>query len=201
LVLFTAIIGHSLNQEEIFTAADFLNSIQPEIQPCLSILHEHLTSMDHPTHWQWGHINQPIQWQWTVREGHSLYEDFQRHGIVYLDATELFWAKVSKHLFEFGCWSIIKWSRFLREPKASEGLRCLCRRLAKAFDSRLIVYVPDSGGPPSGAGGLLYCEAGIEEVVTWLQMNCGPPANTLEEIFPEGAEVVNQNGYFIETAS
>jgi hypothetical protein len=32
-------------------------------------------------------------------------------------------------------------------------------------------------------------------------MNCGPPANTLEEIFPEGAEVVNQNGYFIETAS
>lgn len=190
MVLFTAIIGHSFSEEKVPSAADFLNSIRSEIQSCLPMLHEHLGSRD-----------VQIRWQWAVREGHSQYEDFQNYGVVYLDEADMFWARVSRHLFCLYCCSVIRWWQFLREPLANEGLRCLCRNLARALNSKLVVYVPDSGGPPSGVSDLLYCGAGIEEVVTWLQTNCGPPAKTLGEIFPEGVDVVADNGYFIESVS
>ena len=110
----------------------------------------------------------------------------------------LYYARISEHIFCLYCCSIIRWSEFLREPLANEGLRCLCKSLAKAFDSELIIYVPDSGGPPSGVSDLLYSRAEIEEAVIWLQTNCGPPAKTIEAIFPEGADVVSENGYYIE---
>ena len=188
MVLFTAIIGHSFNEEKIFATADFLNSTRPEVQHCLAILHEHLISK----HGQ-------VPWQWTIREGHSLHEDFQTNGVIVLDETNMFSTRVSKRLMCL--YSTIRWSQFLREPVVNNGLRCLSNILASALDSKVIIYVPDSGGPPSGVSDLLYCEAGIEEAVMWLQTNCGPPAKTFEEIFPETADVVNENGYFIEFAA
>jgi len=157
------------------------------MQPCLSVLQEYWISKD-----------QPIKWRWAIREGHSPYKDLQNHGVIYLDAEEMFWARVSRHLFYLACCSSIRWWQFLREPVANEGLRCLCRNLAKAFDSDLVIYVPDSGGRPGSVSDLLYSEAGIQDAVTWLQTNCGPPAHTSYDIFPEGADVVNENGYFIE---
>ena len=144
MVLFTAIIGHSFNEEKILASADFLNSIRPEVQQCLPILHEHLVSKD-----------MQVQWRWAVREGHSPHEDFHTNGVVELDETDMFWATVSRRLLCLYCSSIIRWSQFLREPLAKEGLSCLCKSLARVLDSKLIIYVPDSGGPPSGVSDLL----------------------------------------------
>ncbi|MGE3388090.1 MAG: hypothetical protein AB7K41_15275 [Bdellovibrionales bacterium] len=187
MVLFNGIIGHSFNEDEILAIAEFLNSIKPDVQPCLSFLQKYIA----PEYAQ-------IDWQWATREGHASYEHFQVNWNVVVDEGNMFSAKISKRLFCLQCGYLIRWSEFLREPLATEGLRCLCRTLAKILGSESIIYVPDSGGPPSGVSGLLYSDAGIKDAVGWLQTNCGPPAETILSIFPDGAKVIDENGYYLE---
>ena len=53
-------------------------------------------------------------------------------------------------------------------------------------NSRLIIYLPDSGFPPAQASDFLYDGARLVEIVRWLESHVGPPMES-GKLFDEAA--------------
>ncbi|MBA2734634.1 MAG: hypothetical protein H0U54_17370 [Acidobacteria bacterium] len=181
---FTAAVNHNLDGEHIYSLPELLNSDWHRVQHFLPIIEGYPVPG-----------SSPDKWQWREDEAGSIRETIRNHGTIMIEGHE-FHGFVSKRVFQI-CHGV-RWWPFLMERTVRNKLRGVCRHIGSALGSNQIIYLPDAFYKPEGALGLVYEGKGIEEMIDWLNTNCGPPAQTIESIYQEDDQGGSGDGYYID---
>jgi len=181
---FTAVVNHNLDEHDIHTLPDLLNSTWHAVEPFLPIAEGYPVPGSSQAKWQWGEY-----------DGGFNLERLHDHGTITVEGHE-FHGIVSERMFRV-CPSVRWWS-FLTEQTVRDKLRRVCRHTASVLGSNEILYVPSGFLKPEGAIGLMYEGKAVEEMIVWLLENCGPPVQSIESIYRGELESWNADGYYIE---
>jgi len=137
------------------------------------------------------------RWEWSrdVIYG-SLEEQFRDGRYLTLDGPLAFSLIFGTRLFEVYHWT--RWPGFLTEQDVRELLRRTCFYFGRTLGASKVIYLPDSEFGVSGAHDFLWDGKTMEDVETWLQTNCGPPAAHIPDIYTEHNGIYEADGYYVE---
>jgi hypothetical protein len=180
-VNFTAFFSHSFDQEELSNVEDFLNRAWTRVGKFLPVLDGYPISG---------------QWKWEKGYGNSVIDELHKYPVAHFDGPECFRAMLSPRLFSVS--HLARWHTFITNTEVRNRLRGVCLELASSLNSPCVIYLPDSGSFSSSAHGLMYEDAKLLEVIDWLWLNCGPPADSIQAIYPNDYDPKRGEGYFIE---
>jgi hypothetical protein len=183
---FTAILDHQLNWQELYALPERLNKYWNLPNQLQSWVSEHVRSES--THWEW---------ELNVKYSNAAEELFEV-GYLYLDGPHGFWARVFKQAIEIT--HLARWWSFLDEDDVQNGLRTAIKMIAKIARSEHILYLPDSSFPPSLASDILYEGGNINDMLTWLKSEVGPPFSDPQVFIKKGTNDWDERGWFMERA-
>jgi hypothetical protein len=181
---FTAVVNHNLDEHDVHTLPDLLNSTWHTIEHILPIIEGYPVPGSSPAKWQWGEYDGGFSLERLHNYGTIMVQGHEFHGIV------------SERVFRV-CHGVRWWS-FLSEQTVRDKVRGVCRHIASLLGSSQIIYLPDGFLKPEGAIGLMYEGKAAEEMIDWLLENCGPPVPSIESIYRGDLESWNAHGYYIE---
>ena len=184
---FTALVNHNLNEQDIHTLPDLLNSAWHIIESLLPVIEGYPVPG-----------SSPAKWQWNERDGGFSLERLHNHLSIMVEGHE-FHGRVSERMFklEHG----VKWWPFLSDQTVRDKLRRVCRHIALVLGANQVIYLPGGFLKPEGAISLMYEGKGVEEMIEWLLKNCGPPIQDIKSIYRGEIESWNGDGYYIERLS
>lgn len=182
---FTAVVNHNLDEHDVHTLPDLLNSAWHAIEHLLPIIEGYPVSGPSST-----------KWQWNEREGKFTLERLHRRKTMMVKGSE-FDGLVSERVFRL-CHAVRWWS-FLTDQAVRDKLLRVSQHIASVLGSSQIIYLPDGFLKPEGALGLMYegKAVGVEEMSGWLLENCGPPVQSVKSIYRGDIESWDPNGYYI----
>lgn len=183
-VNFTALFGHSFDQQELSNIEGFLNRSWVKPNSFLPILDGYPTAGE---------------WKWESRYGISVADDIRQHGVARFFGPECFLGYLGRSLFSIR--HLAKWHTFATDYEINSKLRNVCLELAASLHSPCVIYLPDSGWILSNAHDFTYEDVKLSAVIDWLSVNCGPPAESIQSIYPNDFDPNCGNGYFIEQVS
>jgi len=158
---FTALIDHKLTGAELVGLPDRVNAswrLPTELEAWVA---KYLRGG--PIRWEWKHGASPS------RVNAELIE----RGFVGLDGPDGFHGRVLPHAIELV--HLARWWSFLYEPDVRAGLELACRGVASVVETEHILYLPDNLAPASAGSDVLYAGGTVQDVLSWLQSNVGPP--------------------------
>jgi len=181
---FTAVVNHNLDEHDIHTLPDLLNTTWHTIEHILPIIEGYPVSG-----------SSPAKWQWSEYHGGFSFERLLNHNTISVNGHE-FHGCASDRVFRVS--HGVRWRSFLTDQVVRDKLRSVCRHLASVLGSNQIIYLPSGFYKPEGAISLMYEGKGVEEMIDWLLKNCGPPAQSIESIYRQEHESWVPDGYYIE---
>jgi hypothetical protein len=94
----------------------------------------------------------------------------------------------------------IRWRNFLLDSEIQLKLREVCYELMQTMKSQFVIYVPDNAVKESAILDFLWEDENkdIFFMRDWLLNNCGPPKNSIKEIYKEYEDYWESDGYFID---
>jgi hypothetical protein len=186
MVNFSALFGHQLPIGLILQGNELLNKHWEQAQTFLPVLE-----------------GLPIPsstfelWKWSNRWEPTPVKELTKYKTITFDGPDSFNLKFKENTVEL--WHMVRWYQFLTDDSISTKLRGVCEFLASVLKTELVIYLPESAYKPSTVYDLVYEGATIEQVIEWLQTNCGNPAKRLIDIYPNDTDPERGNGYFIDT--
>jgi hypothetical protein len=115
-----------------------------------------------------------IRWEWKRAASPSLVNaELIEEGSVWLDGPDGFSGRVWPHAIELV--HLARWWSFLYEPDVRAGLELACREVAAVVQAQHILYLPDNLAPPSAGADVLYAGGTVQDALSWLKSNVGPP--------------------------
>ena len=184
-VNFVALMGHNLDEEELYALPMLLNSTWSQAQQFLPVL-EGLPAPG----------SAPDEWRWHNTGNISLADELKRVGRITMDSPDCFIGHVGMRSLDI--YHLARWWSFLTDEAVRRKLQGACRHIAVTLGSARIAYIPDSSYKPELARGLINEGKTIDEIVEWLRANCGPPAADIGLILRQGEEGWNGSGYYVE---
>jgi hypothetical protein len=181
---FTAVINHNLDEHDLHTLPDLLNSTWRTVEPFLPIIEGYPVP---------GYS--PAKWQWTEYDGGFSLERLHRNGAIPIDSHE-FGGGAGERVFSV--YHAVRWWSFLDEQTVRDKLRRVCRHIASVFGSDQIIYLPSAFLKPEGAISLMHEGKAVEDMIEWLLENCGPPIQDVESIYRGDLKSWDANGYYVE---
>jgi hypothetical protein len=160
---FTAIVDFRVSEVELSTLPDHLNGAWRLPDILAPWVAEHVCAGS--TRWAWKREMPAI----------SVADEIRAERRVWLDGPDGFHGRVFQHALELG--HLARWWSFLYEPGMRVGLELACRNIAATVGAEHIVYIPDSGRPPSLATELLYEGGTVSEMLRWLRSEVGAPVS------------------------
>lgn len=151
---FTAVVNHNLNEHDIHTLPDLLNSTWSTVEHLLPII------AGYPVPG-----SSPAKWQGREQDSGFSLERLHDHGTIGIEGHE-FHGRVSERVFRV-CHGVSWWS-FLSEQTVRDKLRRVCRHTASVLGSDQIIYLPDGFLKPEGAIGLMHEGKAVEKMIDWL---------------------------------
>src|SRR4030095_4665752 len=118
---FTALVNHNLNEHNIHTLPDLLNSSWSTVEHLSPIIEGYPVP-----------CSSPAKWQWREQDGGFSLERLHNHGTLMVEAHE-FHGFVSERVFQL-CHGVRWWS-FVSEQTVRDKLRRLCRHIASVLRS------------------------------------------------------------------
>ncbi|WP_139997488.1 hypothetical protein [Paenibacillus paridis] len=96
-----------------------------------------------------------------------------------------------------------RWLTFILNDSETDfrgHLRNVAYELTRYFHSTFAIYVPDSGVKESAIMDFFWDDENksIDYMKEWLLTNCGEPKREIEDIFQDGGDYWESDGYFID---
>lgn len=160
---FTAVVDHRLSEVELSALPDHLNGSWQLPASLAAWVAKYVCAGS--TRWEWK----------RQMPSRSLAEELRAERRIWLDGPDGFHGRVFQHAFELG--HLARWWSFLHEPEVRAGLEGVSRNIASTLGAEHIVYIPDSGRPPSLATELLREGGRVSDVLRWLHSDVGAPVS------------------------
>jgi hypothetical protein len=178
---FTAYLGHSLKENEIFEFMNILNT--SDLKAINDFIKQFLPYNPNDK-----------ELTWKVKE-------FRLEGTISLDGPCGLAFIFSEHVCMVRHYT--RWLTFLLndlEFDIRTPLRNMTRELAGYFGSAFAIYAPDSGARESGIMDFMWEDENkdIDCMRNWLLQNCGPPADSIQTIYKEFEDHIQTDGYYID---
>lgn len=96
----------------------------------------------------------------------------------------------------------IRWLTFILDDvgmNTQTNLRKIMNEVAKCLGVNLAIYIPDSAYSSSRVQDLFYDGKELNDILTWLEYNCGDPVNHISEMYNESLKRIVSTGYYIDS--
>ncbi|HYL98051.1 MAG TPA: hypothetical protein VEZ90_03775 [Blastocatellia bacterium] len=180
MVNFEALIGHNLGRDSLHTLPELLDSSWSRAHSFFPIFEGYpvIDSARDKWYWSRGLANTQFEAGQGRLLGPEGFSGFSSHRCIRF------------HHFA-------RWECFLEDNSVRARLRGVCRNIAETLKSKTIAYIPDSSYKPELALDLLLDGKTIDEIVEWLYVNCGRPAD-IDALIAK-SDLNRQNLYYVET--
>ncbi len=182
---FVALMGHNLDEEQLYAMPTLLNSTWNQSQQFLPVLEGYPVPG-----------SAPDEWGWRSTGDIPLADELKRVGRITINSPDCFIGHVGMRSLDL--YHMARWWSFLTDEPVRRRLQGVCRHIAVTLGSARIAYIPDSSYKPELARELINEGKTIDEIVDWRLAHCGPPAADIGLILRPGAEGWNGNGYYVE---
>lgn len=200
---FVAMAEHTFDSVTIRDAQEILNSHAASLRKEFEVLDVMGKGTSQPS-WRWREEQGVFDAEALWREGRSL------------DLAGPATCSIGFHRRLFTI-DAARWSTFLADMAVQAAILRICESTVSALGGSKVIYLPDSHYCPSCALDLLDEDASLEDVVSFLKSECGPPAKELADIsrefsdaemeefkrscpeyeVPDGFRFVESDGYFV----
>ena len=183
---FTALMDHSLPWDQMITLD--------------RIIDKEWQKQDSPLRLPFDRIRSDGRWRWELdSKFNSVDEELFERGHVYFESPVGFLGD----LFRKGMsiYHTSRWWSFLCEDTVQSALRNAVHHIAQIVGAKTVIYLPDSNYHCSIASDLLYDDKEINDVLLWLKQQCGPPAETIRDIYSETENTWDGDGYYVEAVA
>lgn len=181
---FTAIMDHGMTWEELYELPAALNREVPLVSDVDSLT-KFLGSA------------RRVEWHWRLSRPYSnVQEEIFEERYVTMDGPVGFSCTVHERGVEIT--HLCRWWLFLTDAEVRCEMRQAMRQIARVFESRTIIYLPDSAFPPSAASDLLYDGVQISEIEHWLKSRVDSPIDNDAALASAIDSEMIENVYFID---